>query len=99
MNPTSKDPRQWYAQAQDSIKTLLELLTAPEIKCHIMVLSHIDLVEMPDGSSKGFASSVGKALGPLPAQKGEEPAVLFSAEGEVALESIAYYQLVAGPGR
>jgi hypothetical protein len=64
MNPTSKDPRQWYAQAQDSIKTLLELLTAPEIKCHVMVLSHIDLVEMPDGSSKGFASSVGKALGP-----------------------------------
>lgn len=64
MNPTSKDPRQWYAQAQDSLKTLLELLTSPEIKCHVMVLSHIDLIEMPDGGMKGFASSLGKALGP-----------------------------------
>ena len=64
MNPTSKDPRQWYGAAQETIKTLLELLTSPDIKCHVMVLSHIDLIELPDGITKGFASSVGKALGP-----------------------------------
>lgn len=64
MNPASKDPRQWYAAAQDSLKTLLELLTSPEFKCHILVLSHIDLVEREDGSMKGYASSLGKALGP-----------------------------------
>lgn len=64
MNPTSKDPRQWYAAGQDSLKTLLELLTSPEFKCHILVLSHIDIVERDDGTMKGYASSLGKALGP-----------------------------------
>jgi hypothetical protein len=64
MNPSSKDPRQWYAAAQDSLKTLLELLTSPEFKCHILVLSHIDLIERDDGTTKGYASSLGKALGP-----------------------------------
>lgn len=64
MNPSSKDPRQWYAAAQDSLKTMLELLTSPEFTCHILVLSHIDLIERDDGTTKGYASSLGKALGP-----------------------------------
>lgn len=64
MNPSSKDPRQWYAAAQESLKTMLELLTSPDFKCHILVLSHIDLVERDDGTTKGYASSLGKALGP-----------------------------------
>jgi hypothetical protein len=64
MNPSSKDPRQWYAAGQDSLKTMLELLTSPDFNCHILVLSHIDLVERDDGTTKGYASSLGKALGP-----------------------------------
>ena len=64
MSPAAKDPRQWYAAAQDSLKTLLELLTSPDFKCHILVLSHIDLIERDDGTTKGYASSLGKALGP-----------------------------------
>lgn len=64
MNPSSKDPRQWYAAGQDSLKTLLELLTSPDFTCHILVLSHIDLIERDDGTTKGYASSLGKALGP-----------------------------------
>lgn len=64
MNPSSKDPRQWYAAGQESIKTMLELLTSPEFRCHILVISHIDLVERDDGTTKGYASSLGKALGP-----------------------------------
>ena len=32
MAPTSKDPRQWYAAGQESIKTMLELLTSPDRK-------------------------------------------------------------------
>jgi len=64
MNPSSKDPRQWYAAGQDSLKTMLELLTTPDWKCHVLVLSHIDLVERDDGTTKGYASSLGKALGP-----------------------------------
>lgn len=64
MNPSSKDPRQWYAAGQDSLKTLLELLTSPDFKCHILVMSHIDLIERDDGTTKGYASSLGRALGP-----------------------------------
>lgn len=64
MAPDVKDKRQWYAQAQESLKTLLELLTSPTYKCHILVLSHIDLIELDDGTTKGYASSLGKALGP-----------------------------------
>lgn len=64
MNPQSKDPRQWYGAAQEAIKTMLEMITSPDFGPHVLVLSHIDLVEMPDGGMQGFASSVGKALGP-----------------------------------
>lgn len=64
MNPTAKDGRQWYAQAGDSLQTLLEFLTSPDFACHVIVLSHIDIHEREDGSSKGYASSIGKALGP-----------------------------------
>lgn len=64
MNSSSKDPRQWYGAGQEAIKTLLEMITSPDFKPHVMVLSHIDLVDMPDGATQGFASSLGKALGP-----------------------------------
>jgi hypothetical protein len=64
MNPAAKDPRQWYAAGQDSLKTMLELLTSPDWNCHVLVLSHIDLIERDDGTTKGYASSLGKALGP-----------------------------------
>lgn len=64
MNPTSKDPRQWYGAAQDSVKIILDLLTSDDFKAHVVVISHVSLVERPDGSMKGYASSIGKALGP-----------------------------------
>lgn len=64
MDPTAKDGRQWYGAGQEAIKTLLEMITSKDFKSHVMVLSHIDLVDMPDGQVQGFASSLGKALGP-----------------------------------
>lgn len=64
MNPTVKDGRQWYAQAGEAIQSFIELLTSPEFKTNVIVLSHIELVDMPDNSVKGFVSSLGKALGP-----------------------------------
>jgi hypothetical protein len=68
MNPTAKDPRQWYAAAQASIQDVIDLLTSKEFGCHVLVLSHIDFVDNSDGTTKGYASSIGKALGPkLPA--------------------------------
>jgi len=64
MNPGAKDPRQWYGTAQDSVKTALELLTSAAFETNVIVISHVTLVERPDGSMKGYASSIGKALGP-----------------------------------
>ena len=64
MNPTAKDGRQWYAQAQKSVLDVLDMLTSSEFKANVIVISHIDFVEHEDGSIKGYASSVGKALGP-----------------------------------
>lgn len=64
MNPSSKDPRQWYGQAQKSILDVLDLLTSEDFKANVIVCSHIDMVEHEDGSVKGYASSIGKALGP-----------------------------------
>jgi len=64
MNPSTKDGRQWYAAAGEAIKSFLEMITSPDFNNHVLVLSHIDLVDMPDQSVQGFASSLGKALGP-----------------------------------
>ncbi len=64
MNMGAKDPRQWYGTAQESILTVLDLLTSDEFRTNVIVISHIDIQEMSDGTQKGFASSIGKALGP-----------------------------------
>lgn len=64
MDPTCKDPRQWFNVGQQSMLTCLDLLTSAEFRAHLIVITHVDLVEMPDGTTKGFASALGKALGP-----------------------------------
>jgi len=64
MDPTCKDPRQWYNSAQQTILTMLDMLTSAEFRTNLIVISHVDLVELPDGTTKGYASSIGRALGP-----------------------------------
>lgn len=64
MAPGIKDPRQWYNTAQDSIENVLAMLTAEAFATNVIVISHIDFVQQGDGSVKGYASSIGKALGP-----------------------------------
>jgi hypothetical protein len=64
MNPTAKDGRQWYGTAQESIKTVLELLTDEEFKAHVIVVSHIQAVTNEEGALLyEQVSSIGKALG------------------------------------
>lgn len=63
MNPSSKDPRQWYKAAQDLIEDMIANLTSDSFATNVIVISHIDLVETQIGI-KGYASSIGKALGP-----------------------------------
>jgi hypothetical protein len=43
---------------------MLAAITGAGFQTNVIVCTHIDLVESADGSIKGFASSLGKALGP-----------------------------------
>jgi hypothetical protein len=64
MNPTAKEPRQWYFAAQDAMENVISSATADDFRTNLIVMSHIDLVTLPDGSTQGFATAIGKALGP-----------------------------------
>lgn len=63
-NPTAKEPRQWFYSAQDHLENILALLTAETFNSHVIVLTHIDLITDKTGNTEGFASAIGKAMGP-----------------------------------
>lgn len=63
VNPTTKDPRQWYKTAQDLIEDLLANVTSEGFRTNVIVISHIELTDQ-NGLTKGYASAIGKALGP-----------------------------------
>lgn len=60
--PACKDPRQWYASAQQAVENFLACVTSPNFGTNVVILTHINEIEMADGTSKGFPSAVGKAL-------------------------------------
>ena len=64
MNPNSKDPRQWYGASQQSVLDVLDMLTSEQFRANVIVISHVDFVEDQNGVTRGYASSIGKALGP-----------------------------------
>lgn len=64
LDPSARDKRQWFFSAQNSIETLLDMLTSANFATNVIVISHVQMVERPDGSVKGYASAVGSALGP-----------------------------------
>lgn len=63
MNPTAKEPRQWYKTAQDALEDVVAMLTSESFHTNVILISHIDFRE-EGGLTKGFVSSVGKSLGP-----------------------------------
>jgi len=65
LNPSAKDPRQWYGQAQDAVEKVLALLTSPNFETNVIVISHVKYVDNPDGTRKGYPTSVGSALSPV----------------------------------
>lgn len=65
MNPTSKDPRQWYHLAQQAVEATIANLTNPEFKMNVIVISHVNYKEVTEGVHKGYANSIGTALGPI----------------------------------
>lgn len=63
MNPTAKDPRTWFYTAQKAVEDTVSLLTGEAFHCNVIVISHVNIQELPDGSVKGYANAVGRALG------------------------------------
>jgi len=65
MNPSAKDPRNWYFTAQQSLENVLQMLTGAEFKTNVIIISHVNLKETSQGVWKGHASAIGSALGPI----------------------------------
>ena len=65
MNPTAKDPRQWYFSAQQAVESTIALLTGEGFKMNVILISHINYKEVTEGVTKGHVNAVGSALGPL----------------------------------
>lgn len=64
MNPTAKDPRQWYAAAQAGVENTIALLTGEAFRTNVIVISHVHYSEQQMGLVKGHANTIGAALGP-----------------------------------
>ena len=66
-NKGLKDRRQHYFNAQEVVEPLVATLTHEDFPCHTIILTHVDYRDLsPDPknpSLKGYASSVGRALG------------------------------------
>lgn len=59
------DMRAVYKDAQDAIESVLALLTSESFRTNVIVISHVRYVDNPDGTRKGYPSSVGSALSPI----------------------------------
>lgn len=64
LNPTAKDPRQWYFTAQQAVENTIAMLTGPQFKMNVIVISHVNYKEVIEGVHKGYVNAVGSALGP-----------------------------------
>ena len=64
MNPSAKDPRQWFYTAQQAVEGTIAMLTAASFNTNVIVISHVNWQSRPDGTMKGYPATVGSALGP-----------------------------------
>lgn len=64
MNASYKDQKLWYSAAQNALEDVIALVTAEAFNANVIIISHIQSQDQADGSTKSFATSIGKALGP-----------------------------------
>lgn len=64
MNPTAKDPRQWFYTAQQQVESMLALLSSDGFQANVIVSSHVRYSTGDDGRNKGYPNAIGSALGP-----------------------------------
>lgn len=66
--PTGKsgdyDGRAVYKNAQDDVENLLAMLTSDAMETNLIVIAHVQYLDQPDGTKKGFPQGVGSALSP-----------------------------------
>ena len=66
MNEKGKvDKRQIFGMAQEAIENVLALLTSESFETNVIVMSHIKYLDTPDGNTKAYPTSVGRALSPV----------------------------------
>jgi len=58
------DGRAVYGDAQDAIESLLAGLTSRTFKTNVIVIAHVQYLDLPDGGRKGFPQGVGQKLSP-----------------------------------
>ncbi len=58
------DGRAVYGAAQDGVESLLAHLTSRNFACNVIVIAHIQYMDQPDGTTKGFPQGVGQKLSP-----------------------------------
>lgn len=62
MDPMVKDKRQVYRNAQQLVLNVVQLLGSEKIKCHVILIAHIDYQSNEFNMTKGFARTIGSAL-------------------------------------
>ncbi len=56
--------QQDYFKTQTALEQALELLVNESVKCHVIVVCHVEYVEKDDKTIRGMPQAMGKALGP-----------------------------------
>ncbi len=58
------DGRAVYGDAQDAVESLLAGLTSKSFATNLIVIAHVQYLDLPDGTKKGFPQGVGAKLSP-----------------------------------
>lgn len=58
------DARAVYGDAQDAVEYVLATLTSKSFATNVIVVAHIQYMDLPDGTKKGFPQGVGQKLSP-----------------------------------
>lgn len=88
MNPSAKDPRQWFYTAQQAVEGTLALMTSADFNTNLIVIAHVSWQDRPDGTMKGYPASVGKALGPTIPAYFENMALCQTTAGKRTIQTV-----------
>lgn len=58
------DLRATYKSAQDDVEKCVAMLTSEGMQTNVIVIAHVQYMDLPDGTKKGFPQGVGSALSP-----------------------------------